>query len=342
MQAVVIEGPGDIRVGEVADPTVGPGEILLQVRACGICGTDLHIADGDLEPARYPLIPGHEFAGEVVAVGPPAPSVRGLAPERGDREFRPGDLVAIDPTLFCGRCRPCRLGHENLCERWGAIGVSVAGGCAELAAVPSWNAHLLPPGFDMSLAALIEPLSCAVHGYDLVKTKLGDRVIIYGAGTMGLLLLLLAGRVGALSVAVVEPNEARRQKASALGATEVIESSKQLDGHRQFDLVIDATGVIAAIEDGLRWVRPGGTFMQFGVASPVATSRLSPFRIYNDEITMVGSMAVLKSYDRACDLVTEADLDLKALVSDQFSLKDYPEALEKARRGEGYKLQVLP
>ena len=115
-------GPGDISVGELPDPTPEPGEIVVAVRACGICGTDIHIADGDLASARYPLVPGHEFAGEVVAVGAAVPTVRGLAPEREGQQFRPGDLVAVDPTLFCGRCRPCRLGHENLCERgarWG-------------------------------------------------------------------------------------------------------------------------------------------------------------------------------------------------------------------------------
>jgi len=342
MQAVVIQSPGDISVGELPDPTPGPGEIVVAVRACGICGTDIHIADGDLASARYPLVPGHEFAGEVVAVGAPAGTTRGLAPESDEQRFHPGDLVAVDPTLFCGRCRPCRLGHENLCERWGAIGVTVGGGCAELVAVPSWNAHRLPPGFDMSLGALIEPLSCAIHGYDLIKTKLGDRFIIYGAGTMGLMLLILAERAGALSVTVVEPNEARRQKAAELGATEALASADQLDADRRFDVVMDATGVIAAIEDGLRRVRPSGTFLQFGVASNNATAKVSPFRIYNEEITVIGSMAVLKSYDRACDLTTEADLGLHALVSGQFPLEDYPEVLEKARKGDGYKLQVLP
>jgi 2-desacetyl-2-hydroxyethyl bacteriochlorophyllide A dehydrogenase len=329
MQAVVIEGPGDLSVGELPDPTPGPGEIVVAVRSCGICGTDIHIADGDLASARYPLIPGHEFAGEVVAVG------------AGTSGFKPGALVAIDPTLFCGHCRQCRLGHENLCEFWGAIGVTVGGGCADLVAVPSWNAHLLPAGFDMSLAALIEPLSCAVHGYDLMNTRLGDRFLIYGAGTMGLLLLLLAWRVGALSVTIIEPNAARREKAAALGATEVFSSGEELEGKR-FEVVMDATGVIAAIEDGLGRVRPGGTFLQFGVASAGAMASVSPFKIYNEEITVIGSMAVLKSYDRACDLATEADLGLHALVSGRYPLDEYPTALGRARHGDGYKLQVVP
>jgi threonine dehydrogenase-like Zn-dependent dehydrogenase len=158
---------------------------------------------------------------------------------------------------------------------------------------------------------------------------------------MGLMLLLLAWRSGALSVTVVEPNEARRQKAAELGATRVVVSADELEGMR-FEVVMDATGVIAAIEDGLRRVRPAGTFLQFGVASAGATARVSPFKIYNEEITVVGSMAVLKTYDRACDLVTEVDLGLRALVSGQYALKDYAQVLARARHGDGYKLQVVP
>jgi 2-desacetyl-2-hydroxyethyl bacteriochlorophyllide A dehydrogenase len=329
MQAVVVEGPGDISVGDLLDPSPGPGQVVVEVAACGICGTDIHIADGDLSSARYPVVPGHEFAGRVVAVGSDVPE-----------QFSPGDPVAVDPSLFCGRCRACRAGHENLCERWGGIGVTTNGGCAEYVAVPGWNVHLLPPGFDMSLAALIEPLSCAVHGYDLVKTRLGDRFLIYGAGTMGLMLLLLAERVGALTVTMVEPHAARRNKAASLGASEVVASAEDLEVARRFDVVIDASGVVKAIEDGLRRVRPGGTFLQFGVAPAGSMANVSPFKIYNEEISVVGSMAVLKSYDRACELAVEADLGLGALVSGQFSLKDYADVLERARRGDGYKLQV--
>ena len=328
MYAVTVEGPGELCYAEVPDPQAGPGEIVVAVRNCGICGTDLHIADGDLATARYPVVPGHEFAGEVVEVG------------RDVDDVRVGDLVAVDPSLFCGRCRQCRMGHENMCERWAAIGVTVAGGCAQYVAVPAWNAHRLPAGFDTSLAALIEPLSCAVHGYDMVKTKLGDRFLVYGAGTMGLMMMMLGPRAGAISVVVVEPNAARRDKALSLGATAAVPSSAELDD--RFDLVIDATGVVSAIEDALSRVRPGGSFLQFGVAPSHATARFSPFKVYNEEITLVGSMAVLKSYDRACDIATGTDIDLASLVSAQIPLKSYPDALEQARRGQGYKLQVVP
>ena len=330
MQAVVIDRPGDVDVGEVADPAPGPDEVVVAVRACGICGTDLHLADGEFSLARYPLVPGHEFAGEVVAVGSNVSNIS------------VGANVTADPNNYCGRCRPCREGHGNLCHNFRALGITDPGACAEYLAVPGWNVHLLPDGFDLSVAALIEPLSCAVHGYDLLRTKLGDRFLIYGAGTMGLLLLSLAGRVGAISVTVVEPNEARRQMARAFGATAVVARADQLDDEGGFDVVIDASGVIGAIEDAVGRIRPGGNYLQFGVAAADARARFSPYRLFNREMSFVGSMAVLHSFDRACDLAVKVDLGLSRLVSDSLPISSYLEALGYVRGGKGLKVQVAP
>ncbi len=209
-------------------------------------------------------------------------------------------------------------------------------------AVPAWNVHLLPEGFDMSVAALIEPLSCAVHGYDLLPTKLGDRFLIYGAGTMGLLLIALAGRVGAISVTVVEPNEARRQMARDFGATSVVGRVDELDDEGGFDVVIDASGVIGAIEDAVDRIRPGGNYLQFGVAPAEAKARFSPYRLFSNEMSFVGSMAVLHSFDRACELAVNLDLGLSRLVSDSLPIASYIEALGHVRAGRGLKVQVGP
>ena len=127
MRAVVIEQPGTITVTDVPEPEIGPGDVLVRVGACGICGTDLHIADGEFPPTPYPIIPGHEFAGEIVAVGSEVQSLR------------EGTRVAVDPSLFCGHCHFCRRGKGNLCENWNAIGDTVHGGFAELVAVPAAN-----------------------------------------------------------------------------------------------------------------------------------------------------------------------------------------------------------
>ncbi|MCU1488662.1 MAG: alcohol dehydrogenase [Acidimicrobiaceae bacterium] len=330
MQAVVIDAPGSLSYGELPDPTPKPGEVVVAVRACGICGTDLHLLDGDLTTGRYPVVPGHEFSGEIVALG------------AGVSELKVGTLVAVDPSLYCGHCSQCRIGHDNLCENWNAIGVTVNGAAAEYVAVPQWNAYRVPEGLDASLAALIEPLSCAVHGYDLIHTKLADRFLIYGAGTMGLLLLMLAYRAGAISVTMVEPIAARRDKARALGATRVVASGADLEPEARFEIVMDATGVVAAIEDAIGRVRRGGTFLQFGVAPGDAFASMSPFKLYNDEVTMVGAMAVLHSYGRSRDLTVAGDMPLSELVSDRLPLSSYEEAVARVRRGSGYKVQVLP
>jgi 2-desacetyl-2-hydroxyethyl bacteriochlorophyllide A dehydrogenase len=329
MHAVVIDKPGDVSVGEVADPVPGPDEVVVAVRACGICGTDIHVVDGEFSLARYPLVPGHEFAGEVVAVGR---RVTGIAV---------GTMVTADPNTFCGRCRPCREGHGNLCEDFTALGVTAPGAAADFVAVPSWLARPLPSDFDMSVAALIEPLSCAVHGYDLLRPKLGDRFLIYGAGTMGLLLVALAGRAGAISVSVVEPHAKRRELARSFGADKVYTRGEELEGER-FEVVIDATGSVVAIEDALHHLRRGGTYQQFGVAPAEARATFSPYRLFNDELSFIGSMAVLHSFDRACDLAVDLDLGLERLLSEPLPLTSYVGALGQVRRGQGVKVQVAP
>jgi threonine dehydrogenase-like Zn-dependent dehydrogenase len=164
MKAVVIEAPGQVAVCKLDDPTPGYGDVVVQVGACGICGTDLHLVAGESPLARYPLVPGHEFAGDIVAVGP------------GVAELQVGARVAVDPSLYCGTCETCRLGRANLCERYNALGVTRPGGAAEFAVVPAANVRELPARFDLSLAALIEPVSCAVHGLDMIKAKLGEAV----------------------------------------------------------------------------------------------------------------------------------------------------------------------
>jgi threonine dehydrogenase-like Zn-dependent dehydrogenase len=329
MRAAVIDKPGDVDVGDIPDPAPGPEEVVVAVRACGICGTDLHVVDGEFSLAKYPVVPGHEFAGEVVEVGK---QVKGVAV---------GTMVTADPNQPCERCRPCREGHENLCEEFRAMGITVPGACAEYVAVPYWLARPLPQGFDMSVGALVEPLSCVVHGYDLIRTRLGDRFLIYGAGTMGLMLVALAQRVGAVSVTVVEPHRQRRQLARSFGASTVLASSTELADER-FNVVIDASGVVPVIEDALGHVQRGGTYLQFGVAPSEAKAQFSPYRLYNDETSYVGSMAVLHSFDRARDLAVEVDLGLSRLVTDTLPLGSYTKALDQVRAGSGLKVQVTP
>jgi 2-desacetyl-2-hydroxyethyl bacteriochlorophyllide A dehydrogenase len=329
MRAAVIEESHVVSVVSVADPAPGPREVVVDVAACGICGTDLHILGGEFAPS-LPIVPGHEFSGVVVATGSEV------------RELTEGQRVAVDPSLYCHECHYCRLGRGNLCERWNAIGVSVPGGAAEYAVAPVANCVPLPDHVRLEDAALIEPLSCAIRGYDVLRSQLGSHILIYGSGTMGLMMLELAKRTGAASVDVVDLNPDRLATATVLGCSRTATSAGELDQPRGWELVIDATGAGPAIQDGLGRVSPGGTFLQFGVASYDTRVTIEPYRIYNKEITITGSMAVLHSFERAAELFAAGVLDPDVLISDRLPLDDYAGALDRFRRGIGRKIQVIP
>lgn len=329
MRAVQIPEPGKVLVGEVPDPAPAPGEVLVAVEACGICGTDLHIADGHFAPTPYPIIPGHEFAGTVVEVG--AGVTTGLTV---------GARVAVDPSLFCGHCPACRLGRGNLCANWGATGDTVDGAFAERVAVPARNAYRLPDTMSFEQGALVEPLSCAVHGVRRLGAEVGERALVVGVGTMGLLLVQLLARAGVVVTAVDRVPE-KLELAARTGAVHTAASIEDLDGAR-FDAVVDVTGVPAVIEQGLDAVQRGGRFLVFGVAPEEARVALSPFRVYNDEITVVGSMAVLHSFGTALDLIGAGVVDTSQLVTHRFGLAGYEQALDTVRGGSGVKVQVLP
>ncbi|MGW5636183.1 zinc-dependent alcohol dehydrogenase family protein [Streptomyces sp. NPDC003832] len=329
MKAAVIESVGRAVVTEVPDPTPGPREVVVEVAACGLCGTDLHILQGEFAP-KLPIVPGHEFAGTVVAVG-------GRVTEVAE-----GDRVAVDPSLYCYECRYCRTGHNNLCERWAAIGVTTAGGAAQYAVAPVANCVTLPDHVRTEDAALVEPLSCAVRGYDVLRARLGAHVLVYGSGTMGLMMLELAKRTGAASVDVVDVNPARLETARLLGVSGAAANADELDRPQGWDVVVDATGNAAAIQDGLDRVARAGTFLQFGVADYATRVTIDPYRIYNQEITITGSMAVLHSFERAAELFATGVLNPDVFISHRLPLHQYPDALTRFAAGEGRKIIVTP
>jgi 2-desacetyl-2-hydroxyethyl bacteriochlorophyllide A dehydrogenase len=329
MQAVVVDGPGVVDVRELPDPTPGRGDLVVAVRGAGICGTDIHLIDGALPYDRFPVVPGHEFYGEVVATGGDV--------DRG----RVGTLVAIDPNVSCHACAECRRGRSNLCLNYEALGITMDGACAELVRVPAALAYDLPHDVSDAGALLVEPLSCAIHGFDVLPRQPGDRYLVYGAGTMGILMASLAADVSAEPVHVVEPNPARRELAAAFGLV-AVGHPDALDPEQRWETVIDCTGNVSAIEDGLARVRAGGTFQCFGVAEADAVVQLRPFDIYRNEVSIVGSMAVLNSFDRAVRLAQAWGDRLAPLVTHEFSLEDYGDAVAAFRAGSGLKLAIRP
>jgi 2-desacetyl-2-hydroxyethyl bacteriochlorophyllide A dehydrogenase len=320
VRAVLFTAPHQLEVAEVPDPVPSPGWVVVAPAAVGLCGTDLHILEGDLA-REWPTIPGHEFAGEVVAV------------DQDNHGLTVGDRVAVDPSLYCGQCYYCRRARGNQCERWGSLGVTRAGGAAELVAVPAANCVRLPEHI---------ATADAIRGYDVLRMPLAEHVLIYGAGTMGLMMLQLAKRAGSATVTVTDVNAGRLAGAAALGCTAAVSSPDEVDRPRGWDVVIDCTGAVAAIEDGLERVDRGGTYLQFGVAAQEATARFKPYRVYHREITIAGSMAVLHSFERAADLFAAGVLDPHDFITHRFPLAQYQDAVDVFLAGDGRKVQVLP
>ncbi len=330
MRALTIVQPGVLELQEVEDPTPGNDEVVVEVGACGLCGTDLHLIDGESPLATYPLVPGHEFSGTVVARG------NGVeAPALGQR-------VAVDPNTHCGACRFCRSGRANLCARYAALGVTGPGAFAQFVKARAANSYTIPDALSFGQAALIEPLSCAVLGVRRCGEVLGRRALVVGAGTMGLLIGQLLAAMGASEVAIVDPLRSRLEVAATLGLGPCASSADQLA--ENFEVAVDATGVPKAIEAAFDAVDRGGTVLVFGVADVKARVSLSPFRIFNDEITVTGSMAVLDSFETAARLMGTGQVKVSPLLGAPFKLDQYGEALTAMRSGtgRGIKTQIAP
>lgn len=334
MRAVVFTSEGTLALEERETPTPGYKEILIKTAAVGICGTDAHVFDGEFEGTVFPLVPGHEATGVIVALGE---GVNGRV-----FDFKVGEHVAINPSTTCGECEFCLNGHQNLCRFWNGLGVVASDGASqEYFVAPAGNVYKLKPDTDLYEAALIEPLACAIRGWDVLPRRLGDHVLVYGAGTMGLLMAQLARKAGASTVTIVDVNELRLKTAEECGIE--FRYTTPDDAERdKWDVVIDCTGNIGAIEDGLTRVKPAGFFQDFGVAPADRTAQYSPFRVYRDEISIVGTMAVLNSFGRAVELFEAGAINATAMISHSFTLDDYAVALEMFRRGEGRKLQIRP
>jgi 2-desacetyl-2-hydroxyethyl bacteriochlorophyllide A dehydrogenase len=336
VKAAYYQARRELDVREAPDPEPGQDEVLVRVAACGICGTDQHIYEGEFFPS-YPLIGGHELAGDVVALGP----------QSVETVVREGDRVAVDPSLFCGSCFFCQRGQGNHCLHWNAIGVTRDGGFAEYVVAPVANVY---PVGDMpyEIAAFIEPISCVVYGLQRLRMPLGANALIYGAGPIGLLMLQLVARGGASSVAVVDLNEEKLKVAQSLGANDVVAGGPGADDALRsisplgFDVVVDCTGVPSVVEHMFTHVRRNGKLLFFGVTAPEARISISPFDIYQKDLEILGSFALRYTFHDALALLESGAIDVRPLLSDRFPIERFPEALALAASGEAFKVQIHP
>ncbi len=335
LQAVAM-GPGRLVFEEVDEPKPRPEEVIVELGACGICGTDRAIFRGDT-PQEFPVVLGHEYSGTVVAVGSEVETLS------------VGQRVAIDPNITCGLCSYCRRDLPHLCERLSPLGIARRGGYAERSAVPERNAHPLPDGVSLEEAALTEPLSCCVRGMQLANNDLGDTVVVLGAGPMGCLLIQVARLEGAASIIVSEPLPARRELALDLGADVVLDPSSDvrtavLDRTQGIgaDVVIEAAGTMATAEAALSLVRRGGTVLWFGVPPASKRMEISPFWVNDNEITIRGSFNNPLTFARSLALIGAGRVKVRPLITDSVPLREMEAALDLANFPNAGKILVVP
>lgn len=318
MRALTIHKPNEVSVAEIPVPVVGPTEMLIKVAACGICGTDVHILRGEYL-GTYPVIPGHEFAGEVVAVGNQV------------SRFQLGDRVAIEPNIACDNCYACLNNRQNFCLNWQAVGVTRPGGMAEYVAVPEKAAFAIG-SLSYDEAAFIEPLSCVVHGIERAEIRLSDRIALLGAGPIGLLLLQVALGRGAADVTVLERQKARLELAQACGARMCVTDVSELSASG-YDVVIDATGVPQVMAQTVGLARGGGTVLLFGVPPRGSTLALDAFAIFEKGLTLRSSFTSLRNSYQAVALLQSGAVRVKDLVSHRLPLERFEDGVAMIEHG---------
>jgi D-arabinitol dehydrogenase (NADP+) len=313
MKSVVIARPNEIALAMREVPEPGPGELMIQVMASGICGTDLHIYRGEYM-GRYPVIPGHEFSGLVAAVG------------NQITRFKVGDHVAVEPNIACDNCVNCLNNRQNFCLNWQAIGVTLPGGMEEYVIVPERAAF--PIGdLPFEHGAFMEPLSCVVHGIERARIGLADHVAIFGAGPIGILMLQMARIQGAAHITVLEINPGRADLASEMGADRVVSSFEELRADT-YDIVIDATGAIPLMNRSIDYVRMGGTVLLFGVPPSGKNLEMEGFKIFRKGLTVLSSFTSVRNSFQAVDLLQSGQIQVEPLISHRLPLQELPRALE--------------
>jgi 2-desacetyl-2-hydroxyethyl bacteriochlorophyllide A dehydrogenase len=329
MKAIWFPALGEVTVGDMADPIPGPGEVLIAVRASGICHTDLEVMHANYGTAKFPIVPGHEYAGEIVDIGP------------GVEGFAAGDRVVVDPNLECGTCRACGRGWAHLCERLGAYGVTAKGGFAERSVVKAARVH---PIGDMrfDLAALAEPVGCVLNGLSPLAGRLIERAVIFGTGPMGLLMALVLQVRGICEVTMVDTNPERLDRARSFGLAGLEAGSPALDElRRSCDLAVEATGVAAVAEALTGYVANGGSALYFGVCPKETRIAVSPFEIFRRQLSLFGTHSLNHNIPEALETIRSIGPKIEKVITHRLRPDEIARIFAGDRLADSMKVQMV-
>lgn len=326
MKSAVFYGRHDLRVEEQPKPQLGPRDVLVQVKVCGVCGTDVHIYEGDPGAAAVtpPTILGHEFSGVVAEVGS---EVRGC---------KPGDRVCVDPNCYCGACEACRNGIAHYCSSMIGYGTTVNGGFAEYCAVDERQIYKLGDNTTFEQGAMTEPVACCLHGIDMCNIQPGHQVVVIGGGMIGLLMVQLAKMAGAAKVALLEPVAGKREMGLKLGADLAIDPINEdaaavlkAAGMTWINTVIECVGRTSTIAQAIELAGPKAVVMMFGLTKPEETVAIKPFQIFQKEIELKASFINPYTQKRALDLIDSGRLDVTSMVCEVCGLEKLEEVLSR-------------
>jgi threonine dehydrogenase-like Zn-dependent dehydrogenase len=306
MKAARFLGIHNIVIKDEPTPKPGPDEILVKVKNSGVCGTDLHVFEGEVKGLVKPgTVLGHEFCGVVETVG------------KNTKSFAVGDRVAIEPNLFCGACHYCRNAKKHFCENWKAIGLSRDGGFAEYCVIPASAAFPMPQNLDFKTAAFIEPMACVLHGIERARVKAGETVVLQGAGSIGQLYVQALRMSGATRIIVSDIDDAKLQLSKRFGASIIVNAKEEnlVDvvrtetGGRGAQVMIDAAGLLTTLPTAFQLLENTGRVVIFGVPPEGKKVEITPFDIYRHEIEIIGSFTNPYTNEAAFEVLTKIDVD---------------------------------
>lgn len=340
MKALVLREYNHFAIQDVPEPQVGPDEVLISVSACGICGSDVHGMDGSSGRRLPPIIMGHEASGVIARVGDRV------------KDHQPGDRVTFDSTIWCGRCRFCASGRVNLCDNRRVLGVSCEefrrdGAYAERVAVPDNIVYGLPDGLSFEHAAMVEPVSVAVHAVERMPVRLNDTAVVIGTGMIGLLVVQALRAAGCGRIFAVDVDPARLEAAGRLGADETF-SPKETDvvaevlrrtAGRGADVAIEAVGLSDTVTTAIASVRKGGSVGLVGNLTPEVKLPLQA--VVTREITLYGSCASSGEYPACLDMIAGGAIQVEPLVSAVAPLDEAPAWFDRLYQGEEGLMKVI-
>jgi 2-desacetyl-2-hydroxyethyl bacteriochlorophyllide A dehydrogenase len=332
MKAVVIEKPKSFKIKELSYPRPGEGEVTLEVRVCCVCGTDIHLLDGEFKGSVYPLIPGHEFSGVVKEVGPKVTHVK------------PGDRVAVEPFMACGYCYYCKTGKTNQCLNGLVIGHTASkegmrldGGFSENVVVPAKNLIPLSDHVSFEAGSFIANLGTVVYAIRRAQLQPGMNILVFGTGANGLILAELSKKTGASMVVVTGRTKSRLEVARRMGIdVTVVADESQEHVLREiaslgFDIVFEATGSAEVVERTFRFVKNGGKIVLYGIVPPQSNAIFNPFDICRKDLQIIGSFSSVHTCIIAQELLSSGVIQVEHLISHRFSLQDWGNAINTAR-----------